>query len=119
MRAISSTELARMKSVALASFNDSCTLHVVTLAYSNGEETKSFADTSGILCGFNPKPEYRNERGQIVTIDADAALAVALTQTVKVQDEITCRSKRYTVDGVIPGYLVQILALKEMVPNGG
>jgi SPP1 family predicted phage head-tail adaptor len=106
-----------MKTIALASLNDSCTLHTVTLTYANGEETKSFADTT-VTCGFDPKPEYRNERGQLITLDADAALAVALTQTVKVQDEITCRSKRYTVDGVIPGYTVQILALKAMLPDG-
>jgi len=107
-----------MKTIALASFNDSATLHVVTLSYANGEETKSFADTAGVMCGFNPKPEYRNEKGQLIVLTADAAMAVSLTQTVKVQDEVTVRSKRYTVDGVIPGYTVQVLALKAMVPDG-
>jgi len=117
MRKISTTELARMKTIALASLNDSCTLHTVTLSYANGEETKSFADTT-VACGLNPKPEYRNENGQLIVLTADAALAVALTQSVKIQDEITIRSKRYQVDGVIPGYTVQVVALKEMVPSG-
>jgi hypothetical protein len=45
-------------------------------------------------------------------------LAGAFTQSAKVQDEVTVRSKRYTVDGVIPGYTVKIVALKAMTPNG-
>jgi hypothetical protein len=65
-------------------------------------------------CGFSAGPQFRNERGQIVTIDADAVLRVAQGTNIKVKDKIVARSTTYIVDGIIPGRNVTIANLVEI-----
>lgn len=49
-----------------------------------------------------------------MTLDCDAILRVSLTQAVGVRDVVICRGKRFTVDGIVDGRTVQIVALKTM-----
>jgi hypothetical protein len=116
MRKISAGEQARMVSTATSSFNDLCDIyHSATLIDSLSGEVLEAYDSSPTLaseCGFYPGPEMRNERGQIVTIDADAVLRTA--QSIKVKDKVIARSVTYIVDGVTPGRNVTICALKEI-----
>jgi hypothetical protein len=116
MRHISAGEQARMVATAVSSFNDLCDIyHSVSLIDSLSGEVLEAYDSNPALaseCGFNPGPEMRNERGQIITIDADAVLRTA--QSIKVKDKVIARTVTYIVDGVTPGRDVTIAALKEI-----
>jgi hypothetical protein len=57
--------------------------------------------------------EYRDERGELVVLKADAVLALPLTQTLALNAKVELRNKTYVVDGITPGYLVQIAGLVE------
>jgi hypothetical protein len=117
MRKISTGEQARMVNVATSSFNDLCDIyHFTGLVDSlSGQVLETYDSTLTVLgsaCGFNPGPQFRNERGQIITVDADAVLRTAAS--VGVKDKIVIRSVTYIVDGVTPGRDVTIAALKEI-----
>lgn len=115
MRKLTTAEVARMTTTQEESFNDQVTLfHHTTGQDSLGELVDSFDTGNLIWGGLSTEKEYRNERGQIVTIDADAVLRVAASQSVAVKDKVIGRGVTYFVDGVQPGRHVQIVALKEI-----
>lgn len=117
MRHYTAAELARMTATALESFNDACDLyHFVGATDSNTGEiltTYDSAPSLAIACGFYEASEMLDERGMIISIDADAVLRLAASQTVAVKDKVIARGKTYAVDGVTPGRNVQIVKLKE------
>jgi hypothetical protein len=116
MRHISAGEQARMVATAVSSFNDLCDIyHWVSSVDSLSGEILNGYDSNPTMaseCGFNPGPQFRNERGQIITIDADAVLRTAAS--IKVKDKVIARTVTYIVDGVTPGRDVTIAALKEI-----
>jgi hypothetical protein len=119
MRKISTGEQARMVATAVTSFNDLCDIYhrksdSLSIDSLSGEILVLY-DSSPVLaseCGFSVGPQFRNERGQIVTIDADAVLRTA--QSIAVKDKVIARSATYFVDGVVTGRDVTIAALKEI-----
>ena len=115
MDLISSSELADMIAAAEASLNDLCTLLAKT--GSTTDEYSQVIDTyttyEEVPCGFLTKEEFQNERGQIVTLDADALLRVSLDQAVSARDVVICRDMRFDVDGVVDGRTVRIVSLKQ------
>jgi hypothetical protein len=118
MRKFTTTEKNRMNSTAESTFNDSCDIHTYSGQYSNGEMISSFTTTSGVDCGFDYRPQYRDERGQLVIIEADAILRLDTDQSIKVRDEITVRETRFIVDGVNVGRTCKVVALKDFNPSG-
>jgi hypothetical protein len=117
VRHIDSLELARMTGSAVESLNDRCDRYafVGSTDSTTGEVLLSWdTGTFAIRCGFVEANEIRNERGQIITIDADAILRVPQTQALTVQDKIIARGKTYAVDGVTPGRNVTIGKLVEI-----
>lgn len=119
MRKISSGEQSRMVAVAVSSFNDLCDIYHWTTSIDSlsGQVLDSGFDSNPSLaveCGFSAGPQQRNERGQIVTIDADAVLRVAQGTIIAVKDKIIARSVTYIVDGITPGRDVTIANLKEI-----
>ena len=118
MRKLTAGEVVRMTASQVESFNDTCILfrHTSGQDSDTGEVGDSFDTGATISCGFVESQEYRNERGQLVTIDADALLRLPYTQGVAVKDKVTTHSKTYYADGVMKGRNVQIVKLKEIVP---
>lgn len=115
MRSLTAEEVARMVTTQGESFNDQVTLYAATQGQDSlGQLIDSFDSGSLIDCGLLTQKEFRNERGQIVTIDADAVLRVAAGQSVSVGDKVIGNGITYGVDGVQPGRHVQIVALKEI-----
>ena len=119
MRKISSGEQSRMVAVAVSSFNDLCDIYHWTTSIDSlsGQVLDSGFDSNPSLsveCGFSAGLQQRNERGQIVTIDADAVLRVAQGTIIAVKDKIIARSVTYIVDGITPGRDVTIANLKEI-----
>lgn len=119
MRKLTTGEKDRMIAEAVTSFNDLCDIyHWVTAIDSlSGQVLESGYDSTPSLntaCGFSAGAQQRNERGQIVTIDADAVLRVAQGTTIAIKDKIIARSVSYIVDGIIPGRNVTIANLVEI-----
>lgn len=116
MRKLTTAEVARMTTTQGESFNDQVTLYGYTQSQDSlGQFVDSYDSGSLIDCGLLTQKEFLNERnGQIVTIDADAILRVAATQTVDLKDKVIGRGVTYYVDGVQPGRHVNIVALKEI-----
>lgn len=115
MRQISASELAALKSAAVSSFNDACDIYAFAgTADSLGEITQAWdTGTFTVSCGFVEKAETRDERGELVVLQADALLALPLTQALTIHDKIVTRGKTYHVDGITPGYTVKIAELVE------
>ncbi|MBL0320741.1 MAG: hypothetical protein IPP74_15810 [Alphaproteobacteria bacterium] len=65
-----------------------------------GQMIDSFDSGSLITCGLMTQKEYRNYRGEIVTIDADAVLRLAISPPVHVGDKVISDGVTYSVDGV-------------------
>ena len=108
-----------MVAVAVSSFNDLCDIYhwATSIDSLSGQVLDSGFDSNPSLaveCGFSAGPQQRNERGQIVTIDADAVLRVAQGTIIAVKDKIIARSVTYIVDGITPGRDVTIANLKEI-----
>jgi len=106
-----------MTASQVESFNDSCNLYhqSITTDSDTGEQIVGFdSGTFSVACGFVEASEYRNERGQIITIDADALLRLPSTQAIAVQDKVVTHGKTYAVDGVSPGHHIQIVKLTEI-----
>lgn len=117
MRKLTAGEVTRMTASQVESFNDLCSVYRQSLTTDSdtGEQIVGFdSGTFSIACGFVEASEYRNERGQIITIDADALLRLPFTQAIAVQDKIVTHGKTYAVDGVTPGRNVQIVKLTEI-----
>ena len=117
MRKLTAGEVTRMTASQAESFNDSCSLYhqSVTTDSDTGEQIVGFdSGTFSVACGFVEASEYRNERGQIITIDADALLRLPSTQAIAVQDKVVTHGKTYAVDGVSPGHHIQIVKLTEI-----
>jgi hypothetical protein len=115
MRSLSTAEVARMTTTQGESFNDQVTLY----GYPQGQDSlgqlmDSYDSGSLIDCGFLTQAQMLNERGQVVTIDADAVMRVAAGQIVDLKDKVIGRGVTYYVDGVQPGRHVHIVALKEI-----
>ena len=118
MRKLTTGEKNRMIAEAVTSFNDLCDIYhfVVTTDSLSGEVLEGYDSTPSLntACGFSAGPQQRNERGQIVTIDADAVLRVAQGTSIAVKDKVIARSVTYIVDGITPGRNVTIGNLKEI-----
>lgn len=117
MRAIGSAELARMTTTQEESMNDLCDIYRATHYQDSttGQLMDSFdSGTFNVACGLAIGNEYRNERGQIVTIDADAVLRLAAGQGLSIGDKVIARGKTYFADGVSLGHNIQIVKLQEI-----
>lgn len=116
MRPIAAAELARMTTEQTGSMNDACTLFRVTHYQDSdtGQLSDSFDSGTLLACGLAIGSEFRNERGQVVTIDADAVLRLAASQSIGVGDKVIARGKTYSVDGVSLGHNVQVVKLQEI-----
>lgn len=105
-----------MVAVAVSSFNDLCDIYhwVSSIDSLSGEVLQGYdsSPTLASACGFVEAAESRNERGQIVTIDADAILRTAAS--ISVRDKVVTHGKNFFVDGVGTGRNVTICRLKEI-----
>ena len=115
MRKLTTAEVARMTTTQGESMNDAVTLYHFTSGQDSlGQLHDSFDTGNLVTCGLMTQKEYRNYRGEIVTIDADAVLRVAMSQSVHVGDKVISGGKTFIVDGVQVGRHVQIVPLKEI-----
>jgi len=119
MRKLQSGEITRMKTTASESLNDTCSVHTPTFQTNTlGERTVfSWSTSANVECGFTTKLPYKTYRGDIVTLDADGVLRLPLTYSININNEITCRNKRYKVDGITAGLTVWIITLKRVDLN--
>lgn len=98
--------------------NDLCDIYHVTRYQDSltGQLMDSFdSGTFNVACGLAIGNEYRNERGQIVTIDADAVLRLASGESLSIGDRVVARGKTYATDGVSLGHNIQVVKLQEIV----
>ncbi len=115
MRSLTTAEVARMTTTQGESMNDQVTLYHFTSGQDSlGQLMDSFDSGSLVTCGLSTNKEYRNERGQLVTIEADALLRVAMSQSIHIKDKVISDGVTYSVDGVQIGCNVQIAPLKEI-----
>lgn len=115
MRDINTEELDRMTDTQIESFNDQVTLFSHTSGQDSlGQLIDSFDSGSLIYGGLSTEKQSRNERGQIVTIDSDAVLRVAASQSIAVGDKVIGRNVTFSVDGVQIGRNVKIASLQEI-----
>jgi hypothetical protein len=115
MRKLTSGEVTRMTTTQGESFNDAVTLYAKTSGQDSfGQLIDSFDSGNLVTCGIMTQKEYRNYRGEIVTIDADALLRFAAGQSVSVGDRVISDGVTYSVDGVQIGRHVKIAALQEI-----
>lgn len=115
MRNLTTAEVARMTTTQGESMNDQVTLYVRTSGQDSLLQVIDSFDTGNLVtCGILTQKEYRNYRGEIVTIDADAVLRFAMSQAVSVGDRVISDGVTYSVDGVQIGRNVKIIPLKEI-----
>jgi hypothetical protein len=115
MRKLTAAEVARMTATQGESFNDAVTLYTYTVGQDSlGQVNDSFDSGNLVTCGLMTQKEFRNERGQVITIDADAVLRVAMTQAIHIGDKVISDGVSYLVDGIQIGRNVQIVPLKEI-----
>lgn len=115
MRSLTGGEVARMTTTQGESFNDQVTLFSHTSGQDSlGQLIDSFDSGNLIDAGLSTEKQYRNERGEIVTIESDAVLRVAAGQSIAVGDKVIGRNVTFTVDGVQIGRHVKIAALQEI-----
>ncbi len=115
MRELSSGELDRMTDTQEESFNDQVTRYAKTSGQDSlGQSIDSFDSGNLIYAGLSTEKQYRNERGEIVTIDSDAVLRVAASQSIAVGDKVIGRNVTFYVDGVQIGRNVKIASLQEI-----
>jgi hypothetical protein len=115
MRKLTTAEVARMTTAQGESFNDAVTLYHFTVGQDSlGQLHDSFDTGNLVTCGILTQKEYRNERGQVITIDADAVLRFAMTQSVHIGDKVISDGVSYLVDGIQIGRNIQIVPLKEI-----
>lgn len=115
MRKLSAGEVVRMTDTQEESFNDQVTLFSHTSGQDSlGQLVDSFDTGNLIYAGLSTEKQYRNERGEIVTIESDAVLRVAASQSIAVEDKVIGRNVTFYVDGVQIGRHVKIAALQEI-----
>lgn len=115
MRKLTSGEVTRMTTTQGESFNDAVTLYAKTSGQDSlGQLIDSFDSGNLIYAGLSTEKQYRNERGEIVTIESDAVLRVAAGQSIAVGDKIIGRNVTFYVDGVQIGRHVKIASLQEI-----
>ena len=115
MRKLTSGEVARMTTTQEESFNDQVTLFSHTSGQDSlGQLIDSFDSGSLIYAGLSTEKQQRNERDEIVTIESDAVLRVAASQSIAVGDKVTGRNVTFYVDGVQIGRNVKIASLQEI-----
>jgi len=115
MRNLTTAEVSRMTVTQGESMNDQVTLYARTSGQDSlGQLMDSFDTGNLVTCGIMTQKEYRNYRGEIVTIDADAVLRLAMSQSVNVGDKVVSDGVIYSVDGVQLGRNVKIIPLKEV-----
>ena len=115
MRNLTAAEVARMTTTQGESMNDQVTLYTRASGQdSRGQLMDSFDSGTLVTCGILTQKEYRNYRGEIVTIDADAVLRFAMSQSVHIGDKVISDGVTYSVDGIQIGRNVQIIPLKEV-----
>lgn len=115
MRKLTTAEVARMTTTQGESFNDAVTLYSHTSGQDSlGQLHDSFDSGNLVTCGILTQKEYRNYRGEVVTIDADAVLRFAMSQAVNVGDKVIKSGVTFFVDGVQLGRNVKIIPLKEV-----
>jgi hypothetical protein len=115
MRKLTTAEVARMTTTQGESMNDAVTLYTYTSGQDSlGQVHDSFDTGNLVTCGLMTQKEYRNERGEVITIDADAVLRVAMSQSVHIGDKVISDGVTYYVDGIQIGRNVQIIPLKEI-----
>ena len=115
MRSLTAAEVARMTTTQGESMNDQVTLYTRTSGQDSlGQLIDSFDSGTLVTCGILTQKEYRNYRGEVVTIDADAVLRFAMSQSVSVGDKVISDGVTYSVDGIQIGRNVQIIPLKEV-----
>ena len=126
MRKLTTGEVNRMIGSQDESLNDTCAEYSVafTTDSDTGEQIAGYTQlrdyndstSTSIPCGFVETNAFRNERGQLITIDADAILRLHYKQPVGVGYKVVTHDKNFIVDGVTTGRHVMIAALKEIVP---
>ena len=115
MRNLTAAEVARMTTTQGESMNDQVTLYARTSGQDSfGQMIDSFDSGALVTCGILTQKEYRNYRGEIVTIDADAVLRLAMSQAVQVGYKVISDGVTYSVDGVQLGRNVKIIPLKKV-----
>ena len=115
MRKLTSGEVARMTTSHTESMNDQVVLYAKTSGQDSlGQLIDSFDSGNLIYAGLSTEKQYRNERGEIVTIDSDAVLRVAASQSIAVGDKVIGRNITFYVDGVQIGRNVKIASLQEI-----
>jgi len=114
MRALATAEKDRMTEAVEESFNDTCSLQAraSTSQDSFGDVLITYASALNVPCSFSTKPEYRNERGEIVTLDCDAVMRVSRGEIVAIFDKATFEGKTYEIDGVIVLRTAKLVSLK-------
>jgi len=115
MRKLTSGEVSRMTATQVESFNDQVTLFSHTSGQDSlGQLVDSFDSGNLIYAGLSTEKQYRNERNEIVTIESDAVLRVAASQSIAVGDKVIGRNVTFSVDGIQIGRNVKIAALQEI-----
>jgi len=115
MRKLTSGEVARMTVSHTESMNDQVTLYAKTSGQDSlGQLIDSFDSGNLIYAGLSTEKQYRNERGEIVTIESDAVLRVAASQSIAVGAKVIGRNVTFSVDGVQVGRNVKIASLQEI-----
>jgi head-tail adaptor len=115
MRKLTAGEVARMTTTQEESFNDQVTLFSKTSGQDSlGQVIDSFDSGNLIYAGLSTEKQQRNERGEIVTIESDAVLRVATSQSIAVGDKVNGRNVTFYVDGVQIGRNVKIATLQEI-----
>jgi hypothetical protein len=115
MRKLTAGEVARMTTTQEESFNDQVTLFSHTSGQDSlGQVIDSFDSGNLIYAGLSTEKQQRNERGEIVTIESDAVLRVAASQSIAVGDKVIGRNVTFSVDGIQIGRNIKIAALQEI-----
>jgi hypothetical protein len=115
VRKLTTGEVARMTTTQEESFNDQVTLFSHTSGQDSlGQVIDSFDSGNLIYAGLSTEKQQRNERGEIVTIESDAVLRVAASQSIAVGDKVIGRNVTFSVDGIQIGRNIKIAALQEI-----
>ena len=109
------------KEQAGITLNDTCTIRQATGADRDeyGQPVYTFEEYEEIPCGIMYQSSagfaaFKREVDQAVVLYADAILRLLPDQPVSVDDTVTCRGKRYTIDGVYDGETIRFVALKSI-----
>lgn len=102
---------------AESSLNDLCDIDLTSSSSQDslGQVQYNRTTVNDVPCGISfSSLAYKNEINQSVVLTADAILRLKKSQTLSVNDLVTCRGKEFTVDGIYEGLTLKIVALKYM-----